>query len=62
MADRLLTIGEVAEITRTPLETLRYWRSRGEGPHGFKLGRRVVYSEAALNQWIAEKMNAQRSA
>jgi hypothetical protein len=39
----LLTMAEVAEALRVPVSTLRYWRSRGEGPKSFALGRRVVY-------------------
>ncbi len=31
--DELLTIGEVADIVRVPIATLRYWRHLGTGPH-----------------------------
>lgn len=41
--DRLLTIEEVADILRTPVATLRYWRHLGIGPDSLRLGRRVVY-------------------
>jgi excisionase family DNA binding protein len=51
---RLLTLDEVAERTRTPLATLRYWRHRGEGPPTFKLGRRVVAREEDVDAWIDE--------
>ena len=30
--DELLTIGEVADIVRVPVATLRYWRHLGTGP------------------------------
>lgn len=52
MADLLLT-AEVAELTRTPAETLRYWRGLGKGPASFKLGRKVVYDRAEVEAWIA---------
>jgi len=51
---RLLMLHEVAERTRMPLATLRYWRHRGEGPRTFKLGRRVVAREEDVEAWIAE--------
>ena len=38
----LLTIGEAAQLLRTPVATLRYWRHLGTGPHSFRLGRRVL--------------------
>lgn len=50
---RLLLMPEVSEITRTPIDTLRFWRHTGEGPPSFKLGRRVVYDEVKLHRWIA---------
>lgn len=53
MTDRLLTITEVADRTRTPAATVRYWRHLGIGPPSAKLGRRVVYRESDVEQWIA---------
>jgi predicted DNA-binding transcriptional regulator AlpA len=51
----ILTLAEVAEMTRTSPATLRYWRSVGDGgPKSFKLGRRVLYHRADVEQWIAE--------
>jgi Helix-turn-helix domain len=48
----LLTITEAAAIVRRPVATLRYWRHLGTGPRSFRLGRRVVYKVAALQEWI----------
>lgn len=48
----LLTLDEVAAKTRVPVATLRYWRSRGEGPKTFRLGRRVVAFEDAVDEWV----------
>lgn len=53
MADKLLTITEVAEMTRLPEATLRWFRHDGtKGPKSAKLGRRVVYREADVLAWI----------
>lgn len=50
----ILTLAEVAAITRTNPATLRYWRSVGAGgPKSFKLGRRVMYRRADVEEWIA---------
>jgi hypothetical protein len=48
--DDLLTTAEVAQIMRSPVSTLRYWRHLGTGPHSFRLGRRVVYRRADVNR------------
>lgn len=52
MAERLLTLPEIAEMTRLPVSTLRYYRHRGRGPETFKLGRRVVAWEGAVRTWM----------
>ena len=54
----LLTIAEAAELLRTPVATLRYWRHRNTGPRSFRLGRRVLYRRDDLRLWI----DAQREA
>ena len=52
----LLLIEEVAELTRLPLSTLRFYRHRGDGgPQSFKLGNRVVYRRSDVEQWIEQE-------
>lgn len=38
--------------------TLRYWRSAGQGPPSFAIGRRVMYDRAELERWVAEQKAA----
>jgi predicted DNA-binding transcriptional regulator AlpA len=45
----LLTITEAASIVRAPVANLRY---RGTGPRKFRLGLRVVYRLADVQEWI----------
>jgi excisionase family DNA binding protein len=55
----LLTIAEAAEVLRTPVATLRYWRHQGIGPRSFRLGRRVLYRRDDVHAWIdAKRENA----
>lgn len=50
---RVLTMAEVAAMTRTPENTLRYWRHLGNvGPRSYKIGRRVAYDEADVIAWL----------
>jgi excisionase family DNA binding protein len=51
----LLTIAEAADLLRTPVATLRYWRHRNIGPHSFRVGRRVLYRRDDLRTWIDAK-------
>ncbi len=55
--DRLLTISEVAELTRLPIATLRFKRYDGTGPHSFRLGRRVLYYLSDVLAWIETHYN-----
>lgn len=61
MEDRFLLMADVSEITRLSIDTLRYLRKVGDGPPSFRLGRRVVYSEGALREWIRQHQEADAS-
>lgn len=52
MTPELMTMQEVAEATRTNIETLRYWRKTETGPKSFRMGRRVLYRTSDVNAWI----------
>ena len=49
---------EVADLLRTPIETVRYWRYAGKGPKSFKIGRTVLYDVADVEAWIDEARKA----
>ncbi|SFP21385.1 DNA binding domain-containing protein, excisionase family [Geodermatophilus dictyosporus] len=51
-ASDLMTLAETAAYLRTPVATLRYWRHLGEGPVGFRLGRRVVFKRTDVDAWL----------
>ena len=57
---RYLTTAEVAEICRTSPETVRFWRYLGnKGPQSFKIGRKVLYDAAAVEEWLHAQQKAQ---
>jgi excisionase family DNA binding protein len=49
----LLTQSETAELLRLSERTLERWRVVGGGPVFCKLGKRVLYRQADLDEWIA---------
>lgn len=57
----LLTIAEAADLLRSPVATLRYWRHLGVGPCSFRVGRRVLYRRTDIDNWIAARRDATRS-
>jgi excisionase family DNA binding protein len=54
-APQYMTTAEVAELLRTPPETLRFWRHRGKGPRSWKPGARVLYDRNDVEAWIAKE-------
>jgi excisionase family DNA binding protein len=48
----LLTLDEVAELLGIPASTLYRWRSEGDGPPSFRVGRVVRYDSADLEAWL----------
>lgn len=52
MNDKLMTVAEVAELTRLPLSTIRWFRHAGKGPRSARLGKRVVYKQSDVLAWI----------
>lgn len=57
--DHLLTTAEVAKRCRVSDSTVRYWRATGYGPPSFRVGRRVVYREAGVREWLDSLQAAQ---
>jgi hypothetical protein len=51
----LLTLAEVAEILRVPVNTMRWWRQRGVGPEFFKIGRHLVTTVGDVRRFIREQ-------
>lgn len=49
----LMTMAEVAEITRVPVATLRFYRYLGtKGPKSALIGGRVMYRDTDVQEWI----------
>ena len=53
--DRLMTVAELAEMLGVPVATLYGWRSRGEGPPGYRIGRHVRYRRALVETWLVSR-------
>jgi len=49
---------EFAAKARAPESTVRYWRHIGVGPRGAKVGRRVLYNEQEVDDWLREPFHA----
>jgi excisionase family DNA binding protein len=54
--ERLYTTEEVAELARVSPATVRWWRHQGTGPKGVKFGRRVLYRDSDIKEWIDARL------
>jgi predicted DNA-binding transcriptional regulator AlpA len=52
----LMTANDVAELTRSPVSTVRYWRYRGTGPRSFRIGKRIVYRRIDVQTWLTDQL------
>lgn len=50
--DDLLTLDDVAEILRTSVNTVRWWRQEGTRPEFFKIGRQLYTTVGDLRTFI----------
>ena len=55
----LLLLPEVAQITRQSVSTLRWLRHKGEGPPGFKVGRRLLFRRGEVEAWLRRHEQAE---
>jgi predicted DNA-binding transcriptional regulator AlpA len=51
----VITTEELAVLTHTTPNTVRYWKHIGKGPKAFKLGKRVVYRREDVETWVNEQ-------
>lgn len=59
MQTKVFGVAEAAEQLRLSSSTLAKWRMAGTGPKFIKAGRRVLYREQDLIEWLSE--SARRS-
>ncbi len=52
MPTQLLDIYEAAELLHTTVPTMRLWQTKGYGPRGAVLGRRLMYRADDLEAWL----------
>ncbi len=49
------SVAELARVLEVPEKTLYAWRSRGDGPVAYKLGRHVRYRTRDVESWLATR-------
>ena len=60
--NRLYMTDDPALRALVPYSTMAHWRSEGRGPAFIKIGWRVAYRGADLNNWLASRTVKPRAA
>lgn len=55
---QLLSPADVASYLGVPLRTVYGWRSRGEGPRGYRVGRHVRFMLDDVERWLEDHRDA----
>ena len=55
MTDEFLTQKQLAELLHQSLRTIERWRTDGEGPVFTKAGRRVLYRQSDIDEWLNQR-------
>ena len=50
--DDLLTIQDVARLTRSTVAAIYQWRRRGKGPRGLRIGNKVLFRREDIEAWL----------
>ncbi len=51
---QLLTVTELAEYLRVPVQTVYQWRYKGGGPAAIRVGRHLRYHPDDILRWIED--------
>lgn len=51
----LLTVSDLADYLRVPVNTVYQWNYKGTGPKPFKVGKYVRYRRADVDRWLADQ-------
>jgi excisionase family DNA binding protein len=59
--DELLTVGDVAQLTRSTPAAIYQWRRRGTGPKGLRVGNKVLFRRQDIEEWLESRAESRRS-
>lgn len=59
--DELLTVQDVAQLTRSTVAAIYQWRRRGKGPQGLRVGNKVLFRHQDIEAWLESRAESRVS-
>lgn len=56
----LLTIADVAQLTRSTVAAVYQWRRRGIGPKGLHVGGKILFRPQDIEEWLESRAEPRR--
>lgn len=56
--NELLTVEDVAQMTRSTVAAIYQWRRRGKGPKGVRVGNKVLFRHQDIDAWLESRAEA----
>jgi excisionase family DNA binding protein len=53
--EELLTIQDVADLTRSTVDAIYQWRRRGKGPKGVRVGNKLLFRPRDIEAWLESR-------
>ena len=53
--DELLTVRDVARLTKSTVAAIYQWRRRGNGPKGVRVGNKVLFRPQDIEAWLESR-------
>jgi excisionase family DNA binding protein len=51
----LMTIPQLCEYLNVEVSTVYMWRTRGRGPRGFRVGKKILFRQTDVVAWLEEQ-------
>ena len=55
MSERLWSLSDLADFLQVPVESIRKWRARGEGPRAYLIGKHLRFDPSDVHAWLEEQ-------
>ena len=56
--EELLTVSDVAQLTRSTPSAIYQWRRRGSGPKGLRVGNKVLFRRQDIEEWLESRVES----